>query len=145
MTEYSLQSKDVGHLFLNRLIVRAYQGVVEDMLLMLQIDPGKLPPPELLAAHQWFQTLDEQGQENIRVIVRESVEAAVFGCLAVLDGVTGGYPLKDQLSDFALYLQTYEDEQALKSNSPQVKVRFNEGKDEALHDIFQGMIRERDL
>lgn len=145
MTEYSLQSKDVAQLFLTRLIERAYQGVLEDMLLMLQKDPGKLPSPELLAAHQWFQTLDEQGQENIRVIVRESVEAALFGCLALLDGVTGGYPIKNQLSDFALYLQTYEDEQAMKINSPQFKVRFNKGQDEHLHDIFQGLVHERDI
>jgi hypothetical protein len=46
------------------------------------------------------------------------------------------------VSDFALYLQTYADENAFVENRHQEKVRFNSIRDNELHDQFISLLNE---
>ncbi|HEX2916706.1 MAG TPA: hypothetical protein VH186_38450 [Chloroflexia bacterium] len=90
-----------------------------------------------MAWSEWFNKLDSQGQSHVKEIVQEAVDFAVFEVLAIFDGVAGGYPIKGVLSDFALYLQTYDNKEAFKEDTPNLSVKLNpQGTTEDLHDIF---------
>jgi len=71
-------------------------------------------------------------------IIRESVDHAIFGVLAVLDGVAGGYPVEGVMSDFSLELQTYADGAARRENAAGLSVRINPSDTTVLlHDMFR--------
>src|ERR1700694_4655198 len=95
-------------IFLNRCIARGYHSVVEGEMNMLKDGPpGRRPSQALVHLHEWFLTLDDQTRKLIEAIVKETASSAVFGCLVVLDNLTGGPPLREEASDFALFLQSY--------------------------------------
>ncbi len=146
MTTDILNRQAAAELFLRMLIARAYDEVIEGMVLDLnQGPPGRQPPRDFVLLHQWFQTLDNENRECVQLLIQKVAESTVFGCLVLLDGLTGGYPVKDKLSDFALYLQIYQEKSARISDSPQVSVRLNPAgtADEDLHDMFLGILQER--
>jgi hypothetical protein len=89
--------------------------------------------------------LDADGQEIVRSIVRDAVDLAVFGCLALLDGAAGGYPIPGKPSDFAVYLQSYADEAALSADAAQHLVRVNPNSlvDEDLHDLYTSLLTQQ--
>ena len=77
-------------------------------------------------------------------VIREAVDAAIFGCLVLLDGMTGGPPVVGVVSDFALYLQTYENEEARQADKPNRRVRVNPAwTGEYLHDLFHFAVEEK--
>ena len=140
-----LNSEEAAKTFLNMLITRAHDGAIEDITVLLEKGPpGRSPSSELVSLHHWFQSLDDDGRGTVLRIVQESVDSAVFGCLVLLDGMWGGYPIEGKRSDFAAYLQTYEDADKMRANVPQSKVRLNPPaiKDD-LHDMFRSILRER--
>lgn len=145
MTTDFLNRKEAVELFLSLLIARAYDGAIEGMTSNLEKGPpGRKPRQDLIILHQWFQSLDNKSREHVLAIIRQAVDAAVFGCLVLLDGLTGGNPVKEKTSDFAAYLQTYEDEDAREANSPQFSVRLNPAyTTEYLHDMFHWILQER--
>lgn len=127
------------------LIEHARDGIIDEVISMLEKGPpGRNPPPEKFALHEWFQKLDEQGQEHIQKIIQESVDSTLFSTLVILDGAAGGYPVKEELSDFALYIQTYQDNNAEAGDLPRVRVKLNPwGATEDLHDVFRWTLAER--
>jgi hypothetical protein len=128
------------------LIARGFDGVVNSVIGELESGPpGRKPAEDRLRLHQWYQTLDEPSRDRVRELVTHAVHGAVFGCLCLLDGVTGGWPVPGQLSDFAVYLQTYADEQAVRTDSPLSSVRVNPGskEDEELHDLLNMILAKR--
>jgi len=136
---------EAAELFLNLLIARAYDGAIRDVTSILEGGPpGRKPPQDLIRLHQWFQNLDNESRGYVLALIREAVDAAVFGCLVFLDGLAGGYPV-EKPSDFALHFQVYEDKRSRKSNSPEVSVRLNpvSTTDEDLHDMFRWILQER--
>jgi hypothetical protein len=136
---------EAAELFLNLLIARAYDGAIRDVMSILKGGPpGRKSPQDLVRLNQWFQNLDNESRGYVFALIRESVDAAVFGCLVFLDGLAGSYP-GEKPSDFALYFQVYEDKRSRKSNSPKVSVRLNPASttDEDLHDMFRWILQER--
>ena len=141
----NLDRKMAVETFMRILIQHARDGVIEDIISMLETGPpGRQPLEDQVALHLWFQQLDNQSQEHIREIIQEAVDSALFSTLVILDGAAGGRPVQGELSDFALYFQTYHDEGAELSDSPQVRVKLNPWRaTEDLHDLFRWMLEER--
>lgn len=127
--------------FIKNLILHSYNGVIETTLSNLENGPpGRMPPRNRVAWHEWYIALDETGKNNIREIIRDTVDATLFSALVLLDGASG-YPIKDKLSDFALYLQVYENEKAAKDDIPINRIKLNPwSTTEDLHDIFHWML-----
>ncbi len=145
MTTEFLSREQAAEHFLNMLIARAYDGALRDVRLILEEGPpGRKPPKDLIALHQWFRQLDDESREYVLIAIREAVDAAVFGCLVLLDGLTGGYPVGEELSDFALYLQTYEDSDSRAADLARHRVRLNPWTAAVdLHDMFRWILQER--
>jgi hypothetical protein len=146
MTIETLDRQEAINDFLSRIIARAYDGAIEGTRKTLEKGPpGRQPPENRLAIHNWFQTLNNEERELVLALVREAADAAVFGCLVLLDNMTGGYPIEDKVSDFALYLQSYEDDAARDANTPVSSVRLNPrlSSDYDLHDRFRLVLQER--
>lgn len=91
---------------------------------------------------KWRLSLDEPAKKYIENIIHASIIQSVYGMLVLLDSLKGGFPIKDQVSDFALYLQTYPHFDALTQNQPSYRVRFNALKDIELHDLFLESLEE---
>ncbi len=62
-------------------------GAVEDTLAILEDPPGRSPAPKLQAASQWYRALPPGDRESVRYAVHDAAHGAVFGMMAVLDGV----------------------------------------------------------
>jgi hypothetical protein len=144
MTTDFLNRKEAVELFLSLLIAEAYDGTIEDVTSNLEKGPpGRKPREDLIILHQWFKNLDNESRKHVLAIIRQAIDTALFNCLVLLDGL-GGYPVEGKISDFAAYLQTYENEDARKANSPQFSVRLNLAyTTEYLHDMFHWILEER--
>ncbi len=126
-------------------ISHARDGAIHDIIASLEKGPpGRQPPEDKVELHQWFQQLDEQDQSYIHQIITEAVDAVLFSTFVILDGAAGGPPIPEKPSDFALYLQVYDDEEMGLKDSPQIRIRLNpwQGTDD-LHDIFSWAIEDR--
>ena len=145
MVSKSIGRNEAAKILLEQVVRRAYDGAINDMQSFLsEGPPGRNPPEDSVHRSHWFQSLDKDSQEHVRAIIRASVDAAVFGCLVLLDNLTVGYPLDGQLSDYALYLQTYTDMEAHKADKHETSVRINPPNiTEFLHDMFRWMLEER--
>lgn len=136
-----MNREQIARLFVTRIMQRAYYGVIGDKL--AELEGGSLPgnlSRDLLDRRQWFQGLDDRSQTNVRQIIRASVASSVFGCLVVLDNVSGGYPLSGHVSEFALYLEVNDGTNAI--NTPQSKVKISPDIGDDLHDLFHAILRE---
>lgn len=131
-------------LFLRLVIDRARNGVIEGVEGALSGGPpGRKPSPGAVARHMWFRNLSTEDQSRLSEVIRESVDSAIFGVLAVLDGVSGGYPVEGRTSDFALELRTYANDEARAENVPEVSVRINPSDStELLHDLLRWKLDE---
>ncbi len=145
MEKDSLSPEDAARVFLNMFIARAYDGAINTVVSILEKGPpGRRPPEELTRLHNWFESLDTENREHVQTVIQKSVDSAIFGCLVLLDGMSGGNPIKGKLSDFAVYLQTYKDDNAMKSDLPENRVRLNPPAiSDDLHDMFHSMLQER--
>jgi hypothetical protein len=123
----------------------ARDGSIADITYFLEKGPsGREPTEEKKELHHWFIQLDSQGQIFVRKIVQEAIDSALFSALVILDGAAGGYPVEGSLSDFALYLQTYRDEEGENNDSPMFRVKLNPWQaTEDLHDIFRWQLEDR--
>jgi hypothetical protein len=140
----SLNRKEAAELFLNLLIIVAYDGAIEDVTSILEDGPpGRKPRQDLVTLHQWFRNLSGESREHLFAIIREVSSATLFHCLVLLDGLAGN-PVEGKVSDFAVYFLTYEDQDARKADSPQTSVRLSSPyPTEYLHDIFHRILQER--
>jgi hypothetical protein len=131
--------------FIRMLIQHAYDGAIEEIRSILhEGPPGREPAEDVRALHAWFRTLASDDQEMTLRVVREAVDAVLFRTLVFLDGAWGGYPVVGEVSDFALYLQMYGDEDALAADTPRASVRVNPRfATEDLHDMFRWALQER--
>ncbi len=146
MTTELLNSSEAAEIFLKMLIAQAYDGAIEGMKSYLEKGPpGRKPSQELVTLYQWFRNLDGESQKYVLTISRKAVDFAIFECLVLLDGLTGGNPIEGKTSDFAVCLQTYKDENARTTNSSQTSVRLNPAHttDYDLHDKFRLILEER--
>jgi hypothetical protein len=135
---------EAAEVFLRRVTGKLYKGGVE--ITLSYLDKGvKVAHNQRLhrlqKLHKWFQMLSQEDQANVREIVRETAGNTFFELCCLLDGVAGmavdNYP-----SDFAVYLQIYEDMDSLLANRPVFSVRVNSGSGEDLHDMVDDFIEE---
>ncbi len=131
--------------FMERIILRAYEGTIRDSREGLESGPaGRKPAQEQVSLHQWFSQLSQYDREQVHRAVRDAVEAAIFGFFVILDGASGGWPIKDEISDFALYRQSYADHDAEKADTPTTRVKINGlSMSKDLHDLFIMALQER--
>ena len=73
-------------------------------------------------------------------VTRLSVDITIFHLLVMLDQES---LVRTGLSDFALYLQDYEDEEAARSNRPCYRTRVQDPQNlDGLHDLFVRALME---
>jgi hypothetical protein len=99
---------DPASVFVGRLVDETRESTISGFREYLEGGPaGRSPRPSQGALHRWFRSLDGYGREKVVEVVREAVDGALFGALLLLDQED---PFgEDQLYDFALYLQVYDD------------------------------------
>ncbi len=130
----------------SQLINRAYLGAIRSVTDDLERGPpGRKPKKQLQELHGWYANQSSEDQQYVKDIIREAVDATVFGCLVVLDGLTGGYPIPEAWSELALYLRYHEvDHNHEQSMEPQ-EIRFNGPKSGIdLHDVFRTVLQDQD-
>jgi hypothetical protein len=143
----SITPEQAASIFLNRIIGHVYDGAIGDMRSFLEEGPpGRKKQQELIELKEWFHHLDETGQKNILALIERAIRHSVFSFLVVLDNKTIGYPIESQNSDFAVYLQTYENDEARFNYAPQTSARINLSYtvNGDLHDQFLNTLQERE-
>ena len=132
--------------FIQILTSVAYDSPIHSMIHLMEKGPaGGKPPQHLVRLHQWYSSLDAESKERVQATIREAVFSAVFSCCSLLDGVAGGYPIPGQLSEFAVYLNIYQDEEAFEEEKPLDTIRVSNGSNnhEELHGLFTNALAER--
>jgi hypothetical protein len=131
-----ITSKEAANIFISKYLLSLYKNtykVIESQL--AEGFPGGVEEPYEM--EKWYKNLDDDSKGLINDLLQATVKITIFEVLVLLDNMTGGYPIKGQVSDFALYLQTYADVEAKRINQLREAVRFNSLQDEELHDLFQ--------
>ncbi len=78
-----------------------YQSAIEDVLTTMAHPPGRRPRPHLVKLSEWFGGLVGEDRERVKGVIRLAADHAVFGVMAVLDGVR---TIDDEHTE--LYLRT---------------------------------------
>jgi hypothetical protein len=132
---------DLASIFVGRLVDETRQSTISGVREYLESGPGgRSPSPSQVALHRWFRSLEGYGREKVMEVVREAVDGALFGALLLLDQ---GDPFgEDQLYDFALYLQVYDDGESLEVNSSSYRSKKLNGPEdpEPLRNKYLGAI-----
>lgn len=68
-----------------RSVVR--DGALKQTVQLLERPPGRRPPEKLVKLSHWYHTLPADQRDWLKLAIAEAVDDAVFGFLAVLDGV----------------------------------------------------------
>jgi len=134
----SVGSEQARALFMQAMLF-AYRDAVKTVAYILEDSKS----PARGAWRDWYRSLDPAAQAQILDIVRETVYSTMFRMLVLLDGMTGGYPVRDVPSEYAVYLQVYENHAAMRADRPTHRVRLNWLETfEPLHDEFLNVLRE---
>jgi hypothetical protein len=133
-------------IFLKIFVQHSLYGTIDGIKKLLENgSAGMKKKPNDVALHEWYLTLDDDAKKHIGTIIRKTAELSTFSALVVLDNKTIGYPIEGQPSDFALYLQTYEDSNGMYDYSSSIKsIRFNRSYsvEGDLHDSYTSILRE---
>ncbi len=73
--------------FVATLKANASEAAVQDVLAILRKPPGKRPAPSAVELAAWFSGLTDTDKNYLERLMRMTAEAAVFGVLAIIDGV----------------------------------------------------------
>ena len=73
--------------FVEGVYVAVYEGAIDDVVTLLSDSPGRAPSPRIIALSEWYRALEASDAKHVEEVIRLSVDLAVFGFLAVLDGV----------------------------------------------------------
>ena len=76
-----------GSDFVNAIRISVVDNSIKSVLTNLASPPGRTSAKQLVDLSQWYNSLNESDRGIILKLVEASVETAVFGFLAVLDGV----------------------------------------------------------
>jgi hypothetical protein len=125
--------------FLKKMASRAYEKVITGMMETLETGPvGRNPSQAELDLHEWYKKLDQNDHDMIQKIVSDTAFSSVFGCLVVIDNSTTGYALEGKISDYALYVQEYADDESYAANKVSNSIQINNLID--LHDEIREYI-----
>lgn len=73
--------------FVASIRTQVLESATEGTITNLQHPPGRRPASSLVSLSQWFNALSVIDQERVREVAALASHGAVFGFLAVLDGV----------------------------------------------------------
>lgn len=136
-----ISSKEAAQLFLERVFVDGYQATCSDLENSLTVGlPGEADDP--VETEKWFSNLNPEDKQIVKEIIRATAKMAIFNMLVTLDNVSGGPPIRTQVSDFALSVQTYHDDEEKLNNQADQVIRINSLKDENFHDLFLDRVNE---
>lgn len=138
-------SEDATDNFLRRIITIVYDGVIKVMQDLLEKGPpGRVKKPEKLKLYEWYQKLDQNDKQMVLAVIDQSVRGAIFSFLVELDNRSGGQPIKDEISDIAVYYQTYESVTDLYKYNPKSLIRINMSYsiNGELHDLFMNLLNQ---
>jgi hypothetical protein len=145
MTQDFLDRDRAAKLFVERIISHARKSVIKGVQDLFENGPpGRAPRQSDVDLHNWYLSLDRSSQDYVYKVIHESVDTALFSVFVVLDGAVVGRPLRDQVSEFALFLKAYESWEAQKAGKPlhSIKISPSDGAD--LHDMFMWAVEEMD-
>jgi hypothetical protein len=114
--------------FIEALKIVVHDSAIRGIESSLLKPSGRKPSPKVVAAAQWFEGLKEEDRIVVRTIITRSVHAAVFGMLAVLDGVTA----IESTEEKGQLILNFEDSSGV--------VRLNPSSGDMLHDIYQSKV-----
>jgi len=78
-----LANKMTADELIDALKIVVHDSSVHGIESSLQRPSGRRPPPNLVAASAWFNSLKEDDREIIRLIIAQSIHSAIFGVLIV--------------------------------------------------------------
>jgi hypothetical protein len=87
--------------FVEAIHATVYKSVIRAMLQTLASPPGRRPRRHDVELNSWYNGLSDEDKRQVAGVVREAAGQAIFGMLAVLDGVQ---TIDDDHTD--LYLRT---------------------------------------
>jgi hypothetical protein len=73
--------------FVTAVFHTAYQSAISSVIDRLERPHGLRPRPELVQLSSWYHALGDADKEFARQLIRHSADAAIFGVLAMVDGV----------------------------------------------------------
>lgn len=111
---------DVVHSGAQEVATRSVISVLED-------PPGRRPDPKLVVLSRWFNTLSEDDKQRVREVAAMASHDAVFGILAMLDGVRA---IEDGADRGALELRYVKGKESILLNDPEGPM---------LHDLLQSL------
>jgi hypothetical protein len=72
--------------FIDNLRLAVYRTAIDGTSRLIENPPGRSPRSDLVELSEWFHSLSPEGRDRLFEVIRLSVDQAVFGFLAVLDG-----------------------------------------------------------
>jgi hypothetical protein len=125
MKDKELTPDDVAQIFMRQVIDRVYSGALGVMKSQLE-DPKTLKKgrEREIRLFEWYANLDQENREMVWEVIRNTVFSTTFRFLVLVDNAVD-MPLQGKVSDFAIYLQTYENWENAGKNAPAMQVRFN--------------------
>jgi hypothetical protein len=115
--------------FISRIRKAVYEPAVKGSLTILEHPPGRRPSRALVELSQWFNRLSPEDKEGVRGTIQLAARAAVFGMLAVLDGVTAIREAGEEAGTLEL-----------RHSAGGQWVVLNDPGAEPLHDLFAGEV-----
>lgn len=120
------------HEFVSAIASDVYEVAVRDTLHDLRDAPGRQPSPEQLKLQAWFAQSDETTRTIIASIISLACDHAVFGFLAILDGVRTVESVQPK-GTLQLYFQ-----------KGGTTVPLNGWTERLLHDVFRTIMASRE-
>ena len=110
--------------FVNAIVESAYKGAIGSELSRLENPPGRQPRPELMRLSNWYLSLTPTERDLAQQLIRASADSAIFGFLALIDGVR---TLDDRKSKIVVLVEGE-----------------NVGVNGDLHEIFRSIVDEEE-
>lgn len=139
------ESEFAFNTFMDIIIHSCYEGTKKSFKHLLENGPtGREKHPKLTELHQWYKNLDDHSQAQVISIVSEAVNRSIYSFLVLLDNLSGK-PERENISDFALYLQRYVNYEKMADNLPKEKIRINQPKitNSFFHDEFMYYLQDQ--
>ena len=108
--------------FVKAVFDSAYKSGIQSVIEVVEDPPGRQPRPELLRLSSWYLALSDAERTVAQQLMRHSADAAIFGFLAMVDGVR---VFDDEQSDIEIQVGGVE---------------VSERRD--LHEIFRALVDE---
>ncbi len=111
--------------FVKALKVTVHDSAIQEALDQLERPSGRKPPQRLVELSQWYHSLSQRDRSRLRQVASLAVHGAVFGVLAVIDGVRA---VDSGAATAHLELHVAD---------PTQRTRLNGGSGPMLHDLYQ--------